>query len=108
MYNKNKNFNEVKKIFDKFSPFAPTNCDIYNVMVRFLTNNVDGNPVDMRVSIGELYDDWYEECLYCPENDAVLQSLELSYKERTEIVDKKLLKNFAFEDMMEIIEEMWP
>ena len=83
-------------------------CGIYDVGVRFLTTNVDGLPINMCLTVGALSEDWYGECEFCPENDAEIQKLEIFFNNHIEKIPVNKLKGFVFEDMMGIIEEVWP
>ena len=102
------NYDKIRKSFNVFSPFGKLGCGIYDVVVKFKTTNVDGVPIRQLMSVGALSEDWYGACDFCPENDAVIEFLELSYGDRVEKIKEKYLVDFRFEDMMAIIEEVWP
>ena len=102
------NYKYIMRAFNKFSPFGKMGCGIYDVGVRFLTTNVDGVPVNMCLSVGALSEDWYGDCVSCPENDAVIQKLDIFFDNHVETIPAKRLEDFRFEDMMAIIEDVWP
>ena len=90
------NYKYIMGAFNKFSPFGKMNCGIYDVGVRFLTTNVDGVPVDMCLSVGALSEDWYGDCISCPENDAIIQKLEIFFDGYVETIPAKRLIDFFF------------
>ena len=101
-------YSSIRRSFNKFSPFGKMGCGIYDVGIRFKTTNVDGVPVEICTTVGALSEDWYGDCVSCPENDAVLEKVELFYGDKVEKIKKANLDDFRFEDMMAIIEEVWP
>lgn len=75
------------------------------VMVTYSWINHEGKEVTQTHSASELYEDWYGECEYCPENDAPLTSLKIGQvdipkngTDGTELV---------FEDLMQAIQKGW-
>ena len=62
------------------------------------------------MNIDALWQDWYDECKYCPENDATIRSLWIISGKNFVTVDavtSDLLEEFTFEEMMHIIDEVW-
>ena len=99
------NNNKIKEIFMNHKDRLPEDvkvqfgyCDCYEKLHVICMNIV------------ALWQDWYDKCRYCPENDATIKSLWIiSGVIRTNIdaVTSDLLEDFTFEKMMHIIDEVW-
>ena len=99
------NNNKIKEIFMNHKEYLP---ETIRLQFSFCTPN--GHLHVICMNIDALWQDWYNECKYCPENDATIKSLWIiSGVIRTNIdaVTSDLLEEFTFEEMMHIIDEVW-
>ena len=99
------NNNKIKEIFMSHKDRLPEDvkvqfgyCDCYEKL-HVICMNIDA-----------LWQDWYDKCRYCPENDATIHSLWIiSGKNFITVaaVTSDLLEEFTFEEMMHIIDKVW-
>ena len=74
------------------------------VKVRFSWVNMEGNTAETYLSMRELYLDWHEDCVHCPENDTEVFNLKIG----TTAIQNKGEDSILFEDIMTLIEKTWP
>lgn len=99
------NYKKIKEIFENHKNHLPE-----NVKVQFGYCDMYENLHVICMNLDALWQDWYDKCRYCPENDVTIHSLWIiSGVIRTNIdaVTSDLLEEFTFEEMMHIIDEVW-
>lgn len=99
------NNNKIKEIFMNHKDRLPEDvkvqfgyCDCYEKL-HVICMNIDA-----------LWQDWFDKCKYCPENDATIRSLWIISGKNFITVDavtSDLLEEFTFEEMMHIIDKVW-
>ena len=99
------NYKKIKEIFENHKNHLPE-----DVKVQFSFRNYNNNTCVICMNIDALWQDWYDECIYCPENDATILTLWIISGKNFVTVDavtSDLLKDFTFENMMHVIDEVW-
>lgn len=99
------NNDKIKEIFMNHKDRLPEDvkvqfgyCDCYEKL-HVICMNIDA-----------LWQDWFDKCKYCPENDATIKSLWIISGKNFITVDavtNDLLEEFTFEEMMHIIDKVW-
>lgn len=99
------NNDKIKEIFMNHKNRLPEDvkvqfgyCDCYEKL-HVICMNIDA-----------LWQDWFDKCRYCPENDATIHSLWIISGKNFITVDavtSDLLEEFTFEEMMHIIDKVW-
>lgn len=92
----------IEKKFAKLKVIEPN-----DIQVQFFTYNVDEMLIPMCLSIDKLWADWYGDCNYVPENGAYIHALWIICGHTVDAVNNYDLDDFTFQDMMEIIREIW-
>jgi hypothetical protein len=97
--------NKTVTFDDAFSMVQDTPAIV--ACIEFSYKGLDNELHRVVSDIESLYYDWMDECIYCPENDAHLESLTIALEDCTLDIDEKDLETITFEDLMCEIENTW-
>ncbi len=96
---------KIKEAFENHKNHLPE-----DVKIQFSYYTLNEQFHVMCMNLDALWQDWYDACRYCPENDAIIRSLWIISGKNFITVDavtSDLLEDFTFEEMMHIIDEVW-
>lgn len=99
------NYNKIKETFENHKNRLPE-----DVKVQFGYYDMYEKHHVMCMNLDALWQDWFDSCKYCPENDAILNSIWIVSGRNfitVDVVTSDLLEDFTFEEMMHIIDEVW-